>query len=178
MEEYSCLSHFLKEAPDMDTPQMLLLIGTIKSGKSTLLRVIEPLVAAMREDDTTMRSRPPPVFFTFDFIPRCQAADAAASLASSLRDFARLHGIALQDRDSVPLEHFAAVAGELARGIDCSGRELWLLFDEAQGPILGSAVGDAEAFMHKFKQVRVHFCVSARVGVTALTSLSFIHSLS
>ena len=154
IEEYGDLCHFLVETPHMDTPQLLVLLGTIKSGKSTLLEVVEPLVAALRLDVPKMQSRPPPVFFKFEFNQRCEAAAAASSLASALRDFAYLQGIALQVRTSDPLEHVAAVAEEVARGMRLSGRALWLLFDEAQGPILGSTVKDADLFLHSFKMVR------------------------
>ena len=161
MEEYRGLSQFLMKAPNVNAPQMLMLLGTIKSGKSTLLQAIEPLVVALREDNPQMHNRPLPAFFKFEFAQRCQAAAAAANLASALRDFARLHGIALQGRDSDPIHHVAAVAGELAKGFGSIGRDLWLLFDEAQGPILGSTVGEADAYMHVFKQVGVAASVHA-----------------
>lgn len=174
VDEYRVLLHFLEEAPVMNKTQLLLLVGTIKSGKSLLLKAIEPLVAALREDAPAMRCRPPPVFFKFKFF-RCQAAKAAIYLASAMRDFACLHGIALRDRDSEPLWHVASVAQELALGIHRTGRELWLLFDEAQGPILGSTVGDAETFMQIFKEVRTA-CVPTIDASASAASLP--HSLA
>jgi hypothetical protein len=155
IEEYRGLVRFLNEEPTWRHPQLLLLVAAIKSGKSTLLmEVIEGLVTALRMDDARMLARPPPVFFKFAFDQRCDVEVAARDLASALRDFAHSLGVHLQPRESQPIDHFAAVAAELSEAIHRSGRELWLLIDEAQGPIVGSTLGDSDVFVSKFKRVR------------------------
>lgn len=155
-DEYRSLVLFLREDPDEDTPRLLVLLGTIKSGKSTLLEAIEPIVVALREDAPDMHNRLPPVLFKYVFSQRCQASAAADDLAAALRDFAGQQGIALLKRDSSSLQHIAAVAGEVSRGVHDSGRQLWLLFDETQGPILGSTYDDSIVFMECFKKVCLH----------------------
>lgn len=154
-EEHGGLVRFLTEEPCGTNPQLLLLVAACKAGKSTLLmHVIEGLVTALRIDDARMQARPPPVFFRFAFDSRCDVEAAARDLAGQLRDFALSQGIRLQQRDSDPIGHVADVAKEVAASVHFSGRELWLLIDEAQGPVLGSTLAGSDAFVAKFKKVR------------------------
>jgi hypothetical protein len=154
LEEYGLLIQFLKQAPLMGAPRMLMLLGTIKSGKRTVLNeVIEPLVLALREDDPGMSRRPPPVFFKFEFDVRCEAEAAARSLVEALMRFARDYGIKVTPAIGSELNAMADIAGDVAAAFGRRGHELWMLIDEAQGPIVGSNVRDADEFMMKFKKV-------------------------
>jgi hypothetical protein len=175
IKEYRGLLTFLEQVPISGIPRVLILLGTIKSGKSALINdVIEPLVAALREDDPVMRSRLPPVFFKFEFDKRCDAEAAAQDLVYALTRFARSYGISVAPAAGPALSAMADIAGDAAKAFGRRGYELWLLIDEAQGPIVGSTVSNAGVFKLKFKKVCHASVREAFLGGVGVNSQSHV----
>jgi len=159
VEEYDEVVRFIEEAPAFGLPQMLLPVGTIKSGKSTLVaRVIDRLVMGLRLKDAReggagISSRRPPVFLKFKFKQRCTAEAAAQAFIDDLQRFARGHGVTVVPQSKTALNALAGIAGDVAEAISKTGHELWLLIDEAQGPVVGSNLATSDDFVGTFKQV-------------------------
>ncbi len=89
-EQIDMVRNFIRETPSAH-PQALMLVGTIKSGKSTLLHQVLPgLIAAEHASPRWQRRRPRPVIFKYSFPPLGFDAEAAAMDASrALANFAR-----------------------------------------------------------------------------------------
>lgn len=163
VEQYSELVKFILEDPSESLVQLLVPVGAIKSGKSTLLlRIIEGLVMALRQHDAenggrSISSWPTPVFFKITFLERCTAEKAARTMIGELREFARSHGINMPSplgNGSTALEMLPGFAGRVAQAVKSTGHQLWLLMDEAQGPILGSDYDHSDEFAQAIKHVR------------------------
>lgn len=180
MEEYLELVCFISEDSSQSLAQLLLPVGAIKSGKSTLLlRVIEGLVVALRRHDAENGGKgistwPPPVFFKFTLLERCTAEKAARTLIGELREFARSHGIHMPsplDSGSAALEMLPGFAGRVVDAFSKTDHQLWLLIDEAQGPILGSDYAHSDEFAQAIKHVR--YVVSIAI-VLSVDNLRFV----
>jgi hypothetical protein len=160
--EYDDLVTFIKEEPALNEPRLLMPVGTIKSGKSTIVaHVIDRLTVALRQADARdggagLSSRPPPVFLKFSFKPRCTTEDAAREFLDELQQFAREHGIAVASRTHTSLSALPHQTARVAAAVHKLGFEFWLLLDEVQGPILGSDAAAADTFAATLKQVRTH----------------------
>jgi hypothetical protein len=162
LDEYEELVTFIMAKPKRAAPQLLVPVGTIKSGKSTIVaHVVDRLAVALRQADARnggagLSSRPPPVFFKFSFKPRCTAEGGAREFLDKLQRFARKHGIAVTPPAGTALDALPDLPADVAAAVRKLGYEFWLLLDEVQGPILGSDVAAADTFVAALKQVRAH----------------------
>lgn len=183
VHEYDAIVRFIQRPPCdpvSELPELLMPVGAVASGKSTLCHgIMGGLVMALRDEDARnggkgISRRPLPLFFKFAFEKRCEAGAAARALLRELLAFATRNGVAVDPADeaiasqssSAAAKGFAAsaldvlpgVAGRLAEDFSRIGRELWLLIDEAQGPVLGSTAETADTFAEKLKAVRARVC--------------------
>ena len=114
----------------MVTEHLLLLMGPIKSGKSTVLsEVIPGLIMANLKDGV-----PRPAFLIHVFGPTSEPDDAAHSLLLAAQRLASQLGIPLRvgDRPHDSLLTMDVTLGELADAVARQGRRLWILLDEVQ----------------------------------------------
>jgi len=174
-QQIDALRNFIREEPT-ETPKALMLVGTIKSGKSTLLRKVLPgLIAAeyaaaewqplrtllykgLHESVRWQPLRPRPVIFTYSFPLGADAETAAMHFCDTVDEFARQINVpfTMPTRGSALNKLPSKLVG-LCESIKDSGGEVWLLLDEIQGPGLGSPPATAALFTQTFKMVgRAH----------------------
>jgi hypothetical protein len=145
--EHAELRRFVGERPQR-APQMLMLTGTIKSGKTRVLSTVLPgLLAARFAADPQSRR---PVIFRHSF---------TLGVAAQLVNFAASHGAAF---GAPPTGRFALACfpdwlKSFAEHVHAEGSELWLLFDELQAPIVASTPADASLFVNQIKHA-VELC--------------------
>jgi hypothetical protein len=158
--EHAGLLHFVGERR-FRTPQMLMLTGTIKSGKTRVLDSVLPgLLAARFAADPRSRR---PVVFQHTFPVGAPADVAARDLLTLLLNFAASVGAPLLSSSAAAsfrtyaLESFADLLLQLARHVHAEGGELWVLFDELQAPIVASTPADASYFVTTLKRA-VELC--------------------
>ena len=148
LEHYG-LVRFLQEPPSI-APQMLMLTGPVKSGKSRIVHDVLPRMLAARyaTAPTTVRR---PVIFRHTFVLGAAAEAAAEGLVDSLLECALSEGVALRRPYGKGLLILPYVAAELAQGVHQKGGELWLLFDELGAPIVASTPAGASIFTQQLK---------------------------
>ena len=152
--EHAEVSRFLSEGPSR-TPQMLLLVGPIKSGKSRILLDVIPRMLAARHaavpQGAGARRRPVPLSHTFQAGAPAEAA--ARGLLTRLLSFAHKQGLGLGEYQGLALDSLAEVAAAVACRIHARGEELWLLLDELGAPIVASSPSGASDFMAALKSL-------------------------
>ena len=159
LEQHSGLLRFIDGSPSR-IPQMLMVTGTIKTGKTVIVHEILPRLLASRSDSPRpcqVRVRPRPVIFSYAFPLGRGPDDAAHHLMRAFAVFARsIHApFDVPATASDSLDGFPAAVAEFAERIRKGGGELWLLLDELQAPIIASATpADAAAFTQQLKMVR------------------------
>ncbi len=152
--QHAELVRFIDEVPTQD-PQLLMPVGTIKSGKSTVLRRVLPGLLAAAHATRWSDGRKRPVIFTYEFPLGRDALAASVHLMSALAKFGRSVGVHFE-QEATPqdaLNNLPAALHEFAARIDASGGELWLLLDEVQAPVLGSSPSLASDFTYTLKNV-------------------------
>ncbi len=137
-----------------DAPQMLMLTGTIKSGKSRLLSAVLPGLLAHRFAADPQSRRP--VVFLHRFQLPAAAEESAGHLVGRLRFFAEAVGLQLSPPPNA-LHSFPDIMLLVARHVRANGGELWFLFDELQAPLVASTPSAAAAFIDQLK-VAVELC--------------------
>lgn len=168
VEQHDALVAFIDEAPS-DVERLLMLDGTIKSGKSAVVEDVLPRMLAARYAAPAPGKRvlPRPVIFAYAFPLSGSAEDAAQHFMHALGDFARAIRVPfiVPATASESLDTFPALAKEFAQRVSDGGGEVWWLFDELQGPLLGAVdQNEATKFVLQFKQV---CCIDKRsLGVT------------
>ena len=166
--EHAGILRFLAGAPS-SIPQMLMLTGPVKCGKTSVMQHVLPGMLAARHAAGARRA----VIFRHACIPGFDGERAADALVRSLLDFAEGEGIALRRPQLPGLEALPQVAAQLARGVQAAGGELWLLLDELGAPIVASTPAGARAFTQQLKTM-VETCsfhartVGTGSGVVAL----------
>lgn len=123
------LRDFVVEKPS-NQPQLLVLVGPVKSGKTAVLhRILPALIAADHRDCHSPR----PVILRFSFNLRAgpalaakQLLDDAAGIAASFRVHVKVPDI------EGAYSGFAYLMKEIAEGVQANGGRLWLLLDECQ----------------------------------------------
>jgi len=141
------------QVPETHRSQLLLVSGTIKSGKSTLVKSIIPgmVLAAARA------AEPRPVFMHVTLGVRLPATDAAAQVVVSACSLANAFGIALPESLAsylvAPLRRMAEVVRALSLELRHRHCMLWLLFDELGAPFTASTPPDMRSFANQFKTV-------------------------
>ena len=153
--EHFGLMRFLRE-PCSTAPQMLMLTGPIKSGKSRIVHDVLPRMLAARyaAAPTTVRR---PVIFRHTFALGAAGDAAAESLVGRLMECAQKEGVTLYKPLTSSLDAIPYVAAELAQGVHRAGGELWLLFDELGAPIVASTPAGASVFTQQLKTL-VELC--------------------
>jgi hypothetical protein len=151
--ELAGLTRFVGERRS-DTPQMLMLTGTIKSGKSRVLNSVLPglLAARLAKDPRSRR----PVIFLHSFPLGAPAYIAARDLVGELIAFGESLGLELTTPPNA-LDRLPPLLLQLAKHVHARGGELWLLFDELQAPVVASTPADASYFVAKLKRT-VELC--------------------
>ena len=136
-------------------PRMLMLTGTIKSGKSRILLDIIPrmLSAGHAAAARTPLPRRRPVIFSFTFSTHSPSDVCARRLVDALHKFARNENVPLLAWASRPVDQMVQLAADLAQCIHERGDELWLLLDELGAPIVASTAQDANSFIVAFKEM-------------------------
>lgn len=174
--ELAGIERFLDEGPS-DRPQMLMLTGAVKSGKTRLLRDVIPGLLSARAAAALPRARRPAVL-PYVFELGSDADVAAAALVQRLGAFAHEAGLELHLPPAAgALGELPYVAEALARRIAERGGTLWLLLDELQAPLVASPPALASRFIVQLKML-VELCAPfARIVgtgsgmVTLLTAL-------
>ena len=169
--EHFGLMRFLEEPPSI-APQMLMLTGPVKSGKSRIVNDVLPRMLAARyaAAPTTVRR---PIIFCHTFVLGAAEERAAETLVARLQKFATREGIRLAKPATPFIDDLPHVAAELAKGVHQAGGELWLLFDELGAPILASTPAGASMFTQQLKTL-VELCsfyartVGTGSGIVAL----------
>ena len=153
--ELEGLKKFVQDQTEpRDTPQMLMLTGTIKSGKTRILTSVLPgLLAARLAADPRSRR---PVVFMHSFPLGAPAYIAARDFSGELIAFSESLGLKLTTPPNA-LDRFPPLLLQLAEHVHAEGGELWLLFDELQAPIVASTPADASYFVTKLKRA-VELC--------------------
>lgn len=164
-------------SPLVDVPHHLLIVGPIKSGKTTFIRHIVPALAfrnyrrhAQAMPDAA--STPPrlPVFFHHTF---SSGQDYLDHFSVKIRTFAREMGISLPRASDSMMEEDLLLLGN---AIHTSGKELWVMLDEVQNPIINST--KPSNFIEALKgsigalHGKAKFVITGSGMMTALTSLS------
>ena len=169
-QEHSDLLRFLSEPPS-DTPQILLLVGPIKCGKTRLVHTIIPrlLVARHAAAAPTDAAAPRPVLFSYTFPHALPAEEAAQHFLGELLAFARNSGLAMEaqpPRAGLCLDAMPRLAAQAAERAHARGWELWLLLDELGAPIVASSASGASRFAEQLKDLVGRCSPYARVAGT------------
>jgi hypothetical protein len=153
--QHANLEYFLQRAPPFDTPSMLMLSGTIKSGKTRILTSIIPRLLSLYYERAPAAAghRRRPIIFHHSFTLGIPAERAAETLLASLHSFASEQGIVLPMSAGAASDHLPRAAEALAEGIHHAGNKLWLLFDELGAPIVASSELEAVRFVQLFKDM-------------------------
>ena len=148
---------FLQE-PTSIVPQMLMLTGPVKSGKSRIVHDVLPrmLAAQYAADAATV---PRPVIFRHTFVQGADEESASQGLVDALLERARKEGLPLLRPlpGSKCLLAFPHLAAELAQAVHRAGGKLWLLLDELGAPIVASTPAGASMFTQQLKTL-VELC--------------------
>ena len=155
--EHAGLRSFVEDQNEpRDLPQMLMLTGTIKSGKTRILKSVLPgLLAARLVADPRSRR---PVVFLHTFPVGAPVDVAAHDLAGNLVAFSATVGLSLPSpRPPDALNRLPALLQQLTEHVRAEGGELWVLLDELQAPIVASTPADASYFVAKLK-LAVELC--------------------
>lgn len=137
-------------------------VGTIKSGKSTLLnKVIPGMLAVAYASGSWPSDRGRPVIFEHAFAERENALEAVAALHGRLAAFGRAIGVPYlpPEKPNTALTLLTDCLLAFAKRVARAGGELWLLLDELQFPWLASTPAAAAAFTRTFKEVSPIACV-------------------
>lgn len=150
------LNRFIDEAPGR-APQVLLPVGPIKSGKSTLLQHVIPGMVGSKYHSGVRKGRRKPVFFYYSFPVGKNVSSAIFEFEKSLKRFGDGINIPYEMSNAkAPGEATADVAlavRDFASRIAGGGGELWLLLDELQAPILHDSPERGGNFIHFIKDV-------------------------
>ena len=127
---YEQLVHFVQERPD-EEPQLLVLVGPVKSGKTTVLHKLLPSII-VSEHGTTRGARP--VILRVSFGNGMLPDQAALMLVENTAAIAAPLGvrITMPGSASEALRRLDVFMADLAGGIRANGSLLWLLLDEVQ----------------------------------------------
>jgi hypothetical protein len=156
MEQHTALERFINERPST-RQQLLMPVGSIKSGKTTVLHTVLPCMVAEAYATRWRSGRRRPAIFTYTFPLGSDAEDAAKDLQDALDAFGQRINVR-SNKDATPssaLNNLPIRLAEFAESVKAGGGELWLLLDEIQAPILASTPKMAQQFTYKFKQVSV-----------------------
>jgi hypothetical protein len=177
--QFMHLQRFLRRGPPFDTPSMLMVTGTIKSGKTRIVRDIIPRLLSLHYAQAPAASRRRPVIFHHEFTPGVSGTCAAERWLRSLLAFERSLGVASTAPQGFEAMHaLPVVAQALARRVHEDGGQLWLLLDELGAPVAASAPGEAAAFVQAFKDTLQATSPYARTVATGSGMVSLLMAFS
>jgi hypothetical protein len=131
-DTFKQLEDFVVERPNR-APQMLVLTGPVKSGKSFILNDVLPGLISARHATATKPKAP--AIFRFAFDPTEPPHVATRSIVTAANNFAKLFGFAIPmpPSDAKWTFHYLDTSmGALASELYDRGWCLWLLLDECQ----------------------------------------------
>lgn len=155
VQQLDLLHKFIREEPN-EAPRALMLVGTIKSGKSTLLHKLLPgMIAAAYASADWQEQRLRPVIFSYSFPLGVDAEIAAMDFSHALAKFADKMNLyfRVEATPGAALDNLPGNLKDFSELIKQKNGELWLLLDELQGPGLGSTPSMSTQFTNKFKSV-------------------------
>jgi hypothetical protein len=162
------LLRFIDEPPSA-YPQLFMPVGTFASGKSTVLHELLPGMVAARASSLAWPGyRRKPIIFKYKFPLMADAEQAAMGLSLALHTF----GEGINIPFDMPADAAIALVGlpekleTFAQHVKEAGGELWLLFDEMQGPLLNSTPNMAQKFTHQFKEIVERCSPFGRIALT------------
>jgi hypothetical protein len=174
-EQLASLLDFIAEPPAA-TPRLLLVTGTIKSGKTQLVMGVLPRLIAAQAAAAGARARAPAVF-RLTFLQGAAAESAASRLVENLLAFAFQVGAPLGlPPASGGLHLVAHVVEALARELWARGRVLWVLLDELGAPLVASTPAGASLFIETLKVALSACCGMARFVVTGSGMLTLLEA--
>ena len=177
--EHNELVRFLQEPPSI-APQMLMLTGPVKSGKSRIVHDVLPRMLSAQYSAAPSKFRRP-VIFCHSFILGADGDAAAEELIGSLLECSLTEGVALRRPFGKAIHILPIVAQQLAKKVHNAGGELWFFLDELNAPIVASTPSLASLFTQQLKTM-VEKCsfYSRTVGtgsgmVSLLTAIRAAH---
>ena len=177
LQEHSDLADFLRARPS-DVPQMLVLVGPIKCGKTRLVHTVIPRLLAARAEAA---AAPRPVPFSYTFPQALSAELAAQHFVGELLGFARDIGIAMEAHPSPSescLDAMPRLAAMAAVRVHARGGELWLLLDELGAPIVASSHAGASRFTEQLKDMISRCSPYARVVGTGSGMVALLTAIN
>lgn len=152
--QHAELVRFINERPST-REQALMPVGTIKSGKSTILEKLLPGMIAAAVATRWPSARMRPVLFNYKFPLGRDAEGAAMHFSRALHNFGQRINVPFKPEATGgdALDNLPTNIRDFAELISNRGGELWLLLDELQGPCLGSTPAMVQHFTHMFKEI-------------------------
>jgi hypothetical protein len=172
------MEEFLRFTGPPSTPKVLMITGTIKSGKTRIVTDIIPRLLSLYYSQAPIAIRRRPVLFHHEFTPDVPAAPAVRRLVGRLRSFSRSLGISLEAPEETPEDDLLEVTRALALRIGEEGGQLWLLLDEVGAPVVASKSHDAAAFVQLFKDMLSAAHPSARIVATGSGMVTLLKSMA
>lgn len=160
-------------------PFALMLLGTLVSGKTTLLEEVLPgLLAAEHASPRWDSGRGRPVVLNYAFPEHEAAEDAARDLCIRLEEFAKQMDLPFESsrEPGTALNKLPRQVQALAESVRGAGGELWLLLDELQAPIIASTQADARRFVARLKELIRKSLPNARIVFTGSGLISLLNS--
>ena len=178
--QHSGLLRFIDEGPS-PRQQLLMLTGTIKSGKTAVLNTVVPgLLAAWHGSQGPVGSkRGRPITLQYSFPLGSTADDAALHFMNVVASFAQSISapFPVVVTPTQALNTFPTELERFVKHIHDNGGELWLLLDEVQAPILASPPALAHAFTYSLKRT-VELCSNyARVVATGSGMVALLNAI-
>ena len=182
LQEHSDVMAFLSKRPS-PAPQMLLLVGPIKCGKTSLLHTVIPRLLAARcaAAGLAQATTPRPVPFSYTFPHALPAEPAAEHFVWELLAFAGRIGIAMEAQPPRPgsfLDAMPRLAALAAERVHERGGELWLLLDELGAPIVASTLSGASRFTEQLKDLVGRCSPFARLVGTGSGMLALLTAIN
>lgn len=131
-EAHTGLTDFVHEQPASDCPQVLVLAGPVKSGKTTVLHSVLP---SLIHDAHRAGKTPRPLIVRFTFDLRAPPADAAFALLEAVNRTASAVGLpfTVEYHPGWAQRNVDWALGQFAQSVKGQlGGQLWLLLDESQ----------------------------------------------
>ena len=141
--QYKKVIKFIREIPDQH-PQMLMLTGTIKCGKTSLLNTIIPGLIANEVQQNTYPQGKTPIIFQYSFTMEGHnpANEGLVDLLKNLKNLAMKLNVPFANIPSVEdiLSLYPGIINDFAKEISRRNGVLWLLIDEIQNPLIYSII--------------------------------------
>lgn len=142
--QHKRLVEFIDTPPRSDAHCLLMPVGTVKSGKTTLLREVLPGLVSAAYATRWPAARPKPVLFHYELDWGASAERCAQGMRLELTAFGDRIGIPFRAH-SGGLVGLASAVATFAEEVHAGGGELWLLMDELQASELAAFAPPGDA---------------------------------